>query len=42
MAFLGKKYAPFPRHPSKEIKKGTLNGILSGLGLKIDTKKERL
>jgi len=34
MAYLGGKYAPIPRHPSKEIKKGTLNAILSQLGLK--------
>jgi mRNA interferase HicA len=31
---LGKKLSVMPRHPSAEIKTGTLNAILKDLGLK--------
>jgi mRNA interferase HicA len=31
---LGTKSTRMPRHPSKEIKKGTLNAILKDLGIK--------
>ncbi len=31
--FRGNRESLMPRHPSKEIKKGTLNGILKDLGI---------
>jgi mRNA interferase HicA len=31
---LGDRQTTLPRHPSQEIKKGTLQGILKDLGLK--------
>jgi mRNA interferase HicA len=34
IAYLNGGRAPIPRHPSKEIKEGTLNGILKLLKLK--------
>ena len=34
LVYFGVNSAPMPRHPSKEIKKGTLQGILTELGLK--------
>ena len=32
---LGSRVSRMPRHPSKDIKKGTLEAILSDLGLKM-------
>jgi len=32
---LGRKTARMPRHPSQEIKTGTLNAILKDLGIKV-------
>jgi len=36
---LAGKSTPMPRHPSQEIKKGTVQGILKDLGLKEEKKK---
>lgn len=35
---LGGKISRMPRHPAKEIKKGTLQSILRDLGLKMTSK----
>jgi mRNA interferase HicA len=35
LARFGNRCSLLPRHPAKEIKTGTLNGILKDLGLKM-------
>jgi len=33
-AYFGSRFAPIPRHGSKALKTGTVNGILKQLGIK--------